>query len=300
MRQKIAIGLKIVVAVALAGLVLGLGAGLHPIGDSFAVFRGYVAVMLVAGGLGLVVSGPRVAGMPAALLGAAVFLTLDFLRLPGQAGARQDALPYTLYQKNILASNPTPGALLDDILARDPDVVTLQEVHPRQGAIVEGLRQVYPAGIDCSFITGGKVSVYARWPLIEGTSACDWGMARMQVRAPDGPLWVIGLHLHWVYPYENAVQVAELVPVLEGLAGPKVLGGDFNNTPWSRGLGDIARAGGMERLGPTRISLVKLAGTLRVPIDHVLVTGGEGSVRRLPLLGSDHRGIWARFALPEG
>ncbi|MEZ5768571.1 MAG: hypothetical protein R3D80_13560 [Paracoccaceae bacterium] len=41
----------------------------------------------------------------------------------------------------------------------------------------------------------------------------------------------------------------------------------------------------------------RLAGLFSLTIDHVLVTGGRGQVAQLPLIGSDHYGLLARFVL---
>jgi endonuclease/exonuclease/phosphatase (EEP) superfamily protein YafD len=36
---------------------------------------------------------------------------------------------------------------------------------------------------------------------------------------------------------------------------------------------------------------------LGVPIDFVFARGGRGEVARLPLIGSDHYGVWAEFTM---
>jgi len=40
-----------------------------------------------------------------------------------------------------------------------------------------------------------------------------------------------------------------------------------------------------------------VGGVLGVPIDFVFATGGAGTVAQLPLLGSDHYGLWADFTM---
>lgn len=301
MKRTLDIVLIALTIAALLGLVLGYGGDLHPIGDSFAVFRAYAALSLAALGALLLVRRRWVAGAGSVLIGAGVFFSLGFVPLGngGTANATAEASQtHTLYQKNLLFLNNARDELSTDILRRRPDVVTLQEVHKRNARIRNRLTRRMASATYCDFVGVGGVAVFSRWDMIEGTQKCLWGSAVMQVEAPEGPLWVISTHLHWVFPYENAEQVAELVPALAALDGPKVIGGDFNTVPWSDGFLDYARAAEVERIGRVEVSIVKAGGALRVPIDHVLVTGGQGRTELLPLLGSDHHGVWAEFSLP--
>ena len=56
---------------------------------------------------------------------------------------------------------------------------------------------------------------------------------------------------------------------------------------------------GSERAGSVTYTLPMAGGWATLPIDHVLVPRGRGSTSalRLPLLGSDHHGVLAGFAL---
>lgn len=301
MKRTFDIVLIALTAVTFLGLVLGYAGDLHPFGDSLAVFRAYAGLGLVALGALHLIRRHWVVGAGSVLVGAGVFLSLGFVPLGGAtANAMDETTPtYTLYQKNLLFLNSARDELSTDILRRRPDVVTLQEVHKRNARIRNRLTRRMASATYCDFVGVGGVAVFSRWEMIEGTQQCLWGSAVMQVDAPEGPLWVISTHLHWVFPYENAEQVADLVPALAALEGPKVIGGDFNTVPWSDGFRDYAAAADVQRIGRVEVSIVKARGALRVPIDHVLVTGGQGRTELLPLLGSDHRGVWAEFTLPD-
>ena len=61
-------------------------------------------------------------------------------------------------------------------------------------------------------------------------------------------------------------------------------------------MNSLARAAGVSALGP-RVVTMRLAGLFGLTIDHVLVTGGAGQIEQLPLIGSDHYGLLARFTL---
>ena len=134
--------------------------------------------------------------------------------------------------------------------------------------------------------------------MIAGSARCEAasGMAAMQVETPDGPVWVVSLHLHWPYPMGQAAQVRSLVPQLESLSGPVVLGGDFNMVPWSHAMRVIARATASKRIGVPQYSL-PLKRLYTLPIDHVLVNRNAkpAITEKRPLLGSDHFGVLARF-----
>ncbi len=281
------------------GVVFGLvGGGLgavHPVGDSLAVFRAYLT------GLALVIAGllwGLGAGRMAVIIGgvgalAGVTLAIAFWPVASNEGA------FRLYQKNMLFRNADPVALADDIVARVPDFVTLQEVSGANLGVLDVLRPEFPAQNMCEWGSVGGVAVASRWPMIAGSAFCSdaGGLGGMQVDTPEGPVWVVSVHLHWPWPLQQEQHVAKMIPDLQALTGKVVLGGDFNMVPWSFRLDQIEGATGTERLGPAFTTLIKANRGLRVVIDHVLVTGGRGRVTQLPRLGSDHFGLLARFAL---
>lgn len=280
-------------------LFLGLMGAVHPAGDTAAVFRGYFGFGLLALGGLLAELGKRRWGAGGVGLGALAVLSMGLLPLGPRVNmpAPQDTA-ISHYQKNLQYHNDHPAELLADILARDPDVVTLQEVAGRSAGMVPNLAATYPTAHWCKGSDSFGVAVFARWEPVAGTGFCIGQVAGVQVAAPNGPLWVLSTHLRWVYPYPNAAQVAALEPHLRALDGPVVVGGDFNVVPWAASVRRFARATGTERLGPAFVTYETLGGLLRVQIDHVLVPGGQGRVWRLEKLGSDHWGIWAQYTLP--
>lgn len=286
--------LLILTLLAFAGGYLG---HIHPAGDSLAVFRPQLAVPLALLALILWVAQAR----KWALLGfgAAVMAVLP-LFWTGAADMTDEA-NLTLYQKNMRFLVDDPTLLSRDILARNPDFITLQEVSGANMAVFDPLEATYPTRQFCPFETVGGVAVAARWPMVPGTGFCTdkGGLAGMQVDTPRGPVWVVSVHLHWPWPYRQNAHLKRLLPFMARLEGAKAIGGDFNMVPWGASVARVADVTDTVKIGPPHISLTKLSGMMRVPIDHVLVSGGIGTVDRLERLGSDHFGLFARFALPS-
>ncbi|MBS0124157.1 endonuclease/exonuclease/phosphatase family protein [Thetidibacter halocola] len=283
---------------ALAGLAglaaLGVAAGflgaLHPVGDSFSVFRPVFAGLALASGLALRPRGPRLAVM--------VALTL-LLGWHGWQGLRPDwqgASRLTLYQKNLYFQNDARDSLLADLRARSADIVTLQEVSNANAALLEALRADYPHQLYCPLSPNLGEVVLSRHPFVPDTSECSRrdALAIVQVAAPAGPVWIISVHLGWPWPRGQAAQVTRALPHLSSVSGPAVVAGDFNAVAWSYTVARIASATQTRRVGRQLATLRLPVTGIPIGIDHVLSTG-PGRVRTLPLLGSDHAGLWAEL-----
>jgi len=214
------------------------------------------------------------------------------------AGAQARALVH--YQKNMQysLSGEDERRLAGDILARAPDTITLQEVNRENRQILEFLKPAYPAQKLCRFKDIGGVAVLSRWPLVAGSKRClkGRGIAALQVEMPEGKVWVMSVHLETPERPLHGQMVRSLGAELPGFRGPKIVGGDFNAFPGSESVSVLARAAGVAPLGP-KVVTKRLGGLFALTIDHVLVTGGKGRVEQLPLIGSDHYGLLARFTL---
>ncbi len=280
---------------ALAAVAGSFAGVVHPLGDSLAVFRLYFtgACLILAFLIALI---PRKGRWLALGLGvisgvAALPVALSYGADDGAGG------PHAIYQKNLLFRLVDPGPIVADILASDADLVTLQEVNGRNMAVMAALEQAYPAQAHCAFGTVGGTAVLSRWPAM-GAPICSerGGLTALQVAAPDGPLWVVSVHLHWPYPYGQAAHVARLLPVIDGLSSPVIIGGDFNMVPWAHSVRTIARASRTRTMQRTATTLSLKGGLMPLPIDHVLVpTGWAATYTIRPELGSDHRGVLASF-----
>ena len=280
---------------ALAALGSLLGA-VHPLGDSLAVMRPWIAggltVCVVAA---LSVAQSRWAGLAAVLAGLCVVLSAP---LPWRAvTADQFAVPQSVYQKNLLFRLSDPSRILADIAALDPDHITLQEVSAGNRAAVYDVLAARYEHQYCTFPVVGGVAVLSRYPVIEGTRICvdGEGLAGFQVDAPGGPLWVVSIHLRWPYPYYQRDQIELLLPVIEALDGPVLIGGDFNMVRATWVTRAFERTSGSNLAAPLAGTIQLFDGWFAPAIDHVFLpnTGGIHSVR--PRNNSDHRSVFALF-----
>ncbi len=280
--------------------VLGVShfGALHPLGDSLAVFRGVLAIVGAVAALVLVLQRRWIL----AVFGAGVVLWSAYtVLMPRFEYSAALDTPYALYQKNMSFRMRDTGPLAADILQQAPDFVTLEEVDRENLALLVALKPDYPAQAFCPFANVGGVAVASRWPKVAGSDVClqGQGMVAMQVETPDGPVWVVALHLHWPFPQGQAAQVRRLKTALQALDAPVVLGGDFNMVPWSHTVRVITAATGTRRIGAPKYTFPLFDGLYTLPIDHVLVNGNSRPAEtwRRPQLGSDHYGMLARFYL---
>lgn len=276
-------GLWLVLATALA---LGYAGALHPIGDSLAVFRAQILFAMTLVSLGLRAAGDR---------GKALFgLGVVFLTTPALAMAyleRPEAGGLRIYQKNMLITNPDLAPLEADIRAMGPDVVTLQEVSKENRVLLAAIQDVLPSQHYCRFAGVGGVAVATRLSMVDGSGFCAKGLAGLQVQGPEGPLWLLSIHLHWPWPYQQSSHLAEILPVIAALEGPIVVAGDFNMVRWSQALAEVRAAARVKAAGPVLGTLPRYAPIATLPIDQVMAPGGGVVVLR-GLLGSDHYGLF--------
>lgn len=275
--------------VMLAAVLAGYAGALHPAGDSLAVFRVPLALL---GGLALLAWWPRgwmmLAGL--AVVALAVLPRLWAL-LPGQVDEAPDLV---IYQKNLLFTLRDPGDLVADIRARAPDIVTLQEVSARNRAVLAALADDFPYQHYCDFRAVGGTAVLSRWPVVPGSAFCAPGLTGLQLETPAGRVRAMSLHLSWPWPHGQAAQLDRLEPLLRGLDGATVIGGDFNAVAWSRALARVEDASGTRRAGHEAATFALPYGGMGVAIDHVLASGAApGTIEVLDRFGSDHRGVLA-------
>lgn len=280
---------------ALLALLGGFFGRVHPVGDSLAVFRPQLA--LVAGGLGLLIIWLRSASLGIVALVAAAGSWLSLI-LPLESAPKTFGT-YLLYQKNMSFRNPDWKMVAADIADTRPGFVTLQEVSKRNRPLLDALRPEFPAQLYCDFATVGGTAVLSRFPALAGQSHCEKGMSALQVMTPDGPVWLVSMHLHWPWPFGQDQHLSGLRTAIAALEGPKIIAGDFNMVKWSWALQSLAKdVGGLwER--ETLATLPLARGVVKIPIDHVLTPLGVSAEIR-PFLGSDHLGVLANLSLPDG
>lgn len=284
----------IAIMAALLLVVGGLGV-LHPAGDSFAVFR--LPLLLIFALAVVWTPWSRALRWPVAVLALGAFVAHVWPSVwSDEVTAGGGDL--VIYQQNLLFRRGEDEQWLAQVAAATPDLMTLQEVSGRNKALLARLQSVLPEQHYCDFATVGGVAVLSRYPIVAGTARCADrdGLAAMQVKTPDGPLWLVSVHLHWPWPYKQAAQVTRLVPLLETLEGPVVLGGDFNAVAWSHAVARLETATQTQRLAQSAATFHLPVIKMPVTIDHVLaLPTWHAEMRAMPKSGSDHHGVLARL-----
>ncbi|MDM7930429.1 endonuclease/exonuclease/phosphatase family protein [Tabrizicola sp.] len=286
---RVALGVAMVLTVL--AIVLGYLGALHPAADSLAVGRGIAAaalIVLAALGLGAglmrwIALGSLVVAVTA---GGPVALAYVWQGPPGTL---------SLYQKNMFFRNAELLGLEADIRAMAPVALTLQEVSRPNKALLEALRDMLPHQLHCPDQGRGSAVATSLVP-VPGAEVCAPGLAAMQVMRDDKTLWIVSVHLYWPWPYRQADHTAALLPVLEGLEGPVVMGGDFNMVRWAWSVRALADAARVRPVGATAGTFARFSPWLWLPIDHVFAPRG-GRVSPRGAFGSDHLGLVAQLEL---
>lgn len=206
---------------------------------------------------------------------------------------------------NVWSGNPTPDAAISTILARDADVVLMQETNGNVSASLARLKVRYPYSSDCN---GQGVQIFAKTPLIDRGCGRDsdapglLDQAWVETTAPDGrPVTLLTTHLNWPFPPRSQpFQRQLLLETIQHLPGDVILAGDFNTTPWSFAmrrqdamLAPLTRRTHGLFSWPARINAIRRPWTPMAPIDHLYCgpnwTANRVSSFRMP--GSDHFAI---------
>ncbi len=287
MLQFIGRGLVVAGACVLAASFAG---GIHGLGDSLAVFRPVILLGCVL--VSLFVWRWRGAQ---ALAIAAVALGLGHVGLGAMVRAPQ-VVNFTHYQKNLLYRRGDRAAFVADVLASNADVVTLQELSEANLSVLVALQVPYPHRVVCD-ARHTSVAILSRTPLTQTHCSARSGFARAVTQVNGRDVQVYSLHLNWPYPYSQQAQAADILQEMADLAGGfTVVSGDFNMVPSGRSIAWIEQATGTARVGPD-VTTYELYG-YPLAIDHILATGGTGTLTQRGRLGSDHYGLLAQIELP--
>jgi len=301
----------VIAAVELAAVVLvlvavlgWLGGGTWPIG-LLEHLRLHAMVAGVVAGAAAVVARRWIAADACALA-----VTLDLILLaPALGGTRLVAVAPSVPLRVLLLNVHTESmayarvaALVRDL---DPDVVALVEVDRAWLDALAPALVTYPERVEHPRQDNFGLALYARRPM-RGSFEDLGGALPSLVVELDGTTVIL---THPPPPLRAELfeaQRRQLDAVAERArtgAGPVIVLGDLNATPWSRpfarliacsGLADTRAGFGVQASFPAATSL------LRVPIDHVLVSPGIGvRERRIEReVGSDHLPVYIELAVP--
>jgi len=242
---------------------------------------------LLAAGFGTAALIVAIGWMPASL-GNAVQTSAN--------AAKSGGKPLRLVSFNSWVRNSDWRRLQTYLERERADVVVLLEFGPEKQPLLQALRKLYPWQTSCAKIATCRLALLSRHPWREariergrkGRAPVIWARFGEQL----GAVTIFGTHLTRPPALRNQLrQVQHLGGRVAEVAGPKIVAGDFNATPWSVMFRRFRAKSGLENItgiGPTWPA-VPLA-LPQISIDHVFVSR-DIAVRGVeigPALGSDH------------
>lgn len=286
--------------VAVIALFFGFLGHVLPQGDSLAVFRPEFTLLVALGGvIGFFLRRRLIPAVAVVSVSVSLWSLWPHVDTNTVNLDEDDPGVYTLHQHNLLLSNQLIDRFVWQIRRSWPDVMTLQEVGRHRKMLLDFFGSRYPNYQFCDY-SYGSVGVMVRdiGPRLASGCAQKAEMAWIQIMTEDGPVTFASIHLFWPWPMGQFGQRAILGPDLEALPRPVVLGGDFNNVPWSAIVDSLSDAADVDLL-PGVTPSFSIGGIWpRLRLDHVAIPpDAEGEAEVVARGGSDHNGIVARFRL---
>lgn len=306
--------LLFMVLMASLAIVAGFFASWHPALDSFSHLRVYLSVLMGAGSLGLLFTQYRREALLALVFAIGSFATtrdtMNGAMLPIADMPHAERTSYSLLQLNLLFNHPEPRALLQLLAKEQPDIITLQEVSSHWLPWLDILQGSYPYQKICKDYPGSwGVAILTKRPFEggqDGVCVGDGILALTNINMGGTILTVGAVHLSWPWPFKQPMQMDYITPSLKQLDGTLILSGDFNATPWSAVMRNIAQLTGtylVPGFGATWLtnmlpsSWVKVLG---LQIDNMLISGDVMVLQAETLQADDfdHLPLLLRFTLP--
>ena len=235
---------------------------------------------------------------------------LPYLPWPSAAGTTTASAPLKVLSVNVSYRQFSARRLLTLVRETSPDVLVVQELTPYAAEVLADLDSTFAYQLKFPAEGPYGIALWSRLPL-EGAQLFALGRLpaiEARVRSPTGVFTVIGVHLSSPStPRRAAARDEELRQLGErsaAVAGPLLVAGDFNLTPYSPRFTDWLAASGLTdtRRGRTlSVSWPAVLPILGIPIDHVAVSS-EFEIRahhRFPDFGSDHYGLLVELALRD-
>ncbi len=294
--------------IGLAILALGRMGLLWPRYDVFAQFTIQGGMLAAAGFVGLWV--PRFKGITAGVLAVVLLVAyglwpwLNLSRGEGALIAGEKRLKVA--QFNIGGERSDVVAVRASLVALNADLISLVETGDKGVSLMAVLKAQYPYQVDCFDKAGCEMAIISKLPL--GASKVAFAEGLLPVLkvslGPDfGGLLVASVHTtRFPHIASQFTQFRAIAKVLDGEGGRLLLVGDFNATPQSRVMRDLADALGLS-IGTYLPSWPATYGLPQLAIDHLLYgpslrtlaseEAGQGA-------GSDHLPVALVLAVASG
>ncbi len=308
---------RTLVALATAGVVLGLlpvGARLWWVLDLTTHFR--LQFLAVSGVLLVLLAARRLWPAAALLLVIAAlnaWPVLPYLpQLTPDAGATPGATPLKVLTVNVSFRQFSARRFREIVAQAAPDVLLVVEFTPHAEEVLAEFDKTFPQKLKAPAEGPYGIAIWSRFPLEHAYTFQLGPVPAIDalVRTPAGTFTLLGVHLSApTLPRRAELRNEELDLLAErraALAGPVIVAGDFNVTPYSPYYSDWLAATQLTDSRYRRTlstSWPAVLPILGIPIDHVAVSKEFDILahRRLPAFGSDHWGIMAELALkPTG
>jgi len=224
-------------------------------------------------------------------------------RVLGEVQAGERALKVASF--NTLWVNQDAEAVRTEIERIDADVITLIEMGPNKRRILDELKQRYPYQFHCYDVDYCNSVMLSKLPFADTESRGKWaGPAYIRIKlGPEaGGLTIFGIHtIRFPHSQAQFREVSEISDVIEHTAGPRLVMGDFNATPFSRILEVLQDNANLTRLTnlptwPSQLGLPQIA------IDHIFVSPGIRQLEAEQIgepAGSDHYPVALRIAVSQ-
>ncbi len=212
---------------------------------------------------------------------------------------------------NVHTANTRSDLVLEAVRQADPDVLLLLEVNDRWMAELAPLRSNYPVVLAEPRPDNFGLALLSRWP-IRQQEVLELGEVpvpslAVELALSDREFWLLGTHP--VPPGspgeagERNHQLRAIADWAREKAGPTMVLGDLNATPWSPYFRDLLRDSGLVDAKPAWglfTTWPAQSWMLRLPLDHCLVSPDIGVIARRvgQNTGSDHLPIHLHLAIP--
>ena len=237
------------------------------------------------------------------------------LYLPSATGElRADTPILRVAIANAYVGNSTPQRLRAWIDQEDPDAFAVLEYTAEHQRTLAPLHARYPHRMEAVEESPFGIALFSKLPLLEQQTTSigapfskalfavvEWNGARVGLMAAHPPP-----PISQDYARMRDQGLAQLATEAARMPPDRILLADCNATRWSRPLRETMAAAGMrdsaEGFGFQGSWPARLPWPLRIPIDHVLVSGELVVTRRElgPDVGSDHLPVVAEIAIAGG
>ena len=293
-----------------AGAIVGVvGASLHWSFDLLAqlLLPGAALALLIVPAAALA-RWPAIAGGAAVVALMALALALPSTTPPGPVEANAPRFSVLLF--NMWFGNKRVGDVARLIQQENADLVVVLETSLKARNALTGVAHSYPYRFDCT-ASGCDVIMFSRGRLMPQTIARTSDSNRspyvtVTTELAGCRMTLLATHMTRPFPHRpydsQREQAREIGGVVGGIAGARLVLGDFNAAPWAYVVRTIEGRGGVRAAtgsGGTWPSV--LPQQIRIPIDHIMTSPGLDFVSRRVLdgTGSDHAPVLVELAVSD-